>query len=90
MSDKSNAPASQKVESGPAPQLVAAIVGVVVVLLLIVANTERVDVNFVVYKAHEIQLWWFTVIVALLTIVAERLILWAWRRHRRRKNSANP
>ena len=87
MSDKkSNTPKTAKPDSGPAPQIIAAAVGLVVVLLLIVANTARVDVNFVVYKAQDIQLWWYTIVVAVVAVVAERLVMWAWRRSRRKRD----
>lgn len=87
MSDNTNdTPRSTKPDSGPAPQIIAAALGLLVALLLIVANTERVDVNFIVYKAEEIQLWWYTLVVAVVTIVAERLVVWAWRRSRRKRD----
>lgn len=90
MRDKKNdAPESAKPDSGPAPQIIAAVVGLVVVLLLIVANTARVDVNFVVYKAKDIQLWWYTIVVAVVAVIAERLVLWAWRRSRRKHDTSH-
>jgi uncharacterized integral membrane protein len=86
-SKKNDTPERAKPDSGPAPQIIAAAVGLVVVLLLIVANTARVDVNFIVYKAQEIQLWWYTILVAVVAVVAERLVSWAWRRSRRARDN---
>jgi membrane protein implicated in regulation of membrane protease activity len=53
---------------------VAAIVMGGIVLLLIAFNTARVEVNFLVFKAQSIQLWWFTILVILFTLVTDRLV----------------
>ena len=53
---------------------VAAIVMGGIVLLLIAFNTSRVEVNFLVFKAQSIHLWWFTILVILFTLVTDRLV----------------
>ena len=75
---------NNKIEGGPGLRVVAAAVGLVLVLLLTFANTERVNVNFLVYKAKDIPLWWFTILVAIFSVVTERLVLAVIRRRRKR------
>ena len=65
---------------------VAAIVGAVVIISLIAANTTRININFVVYKAHNVPLWWYTVIIIALTILTDRVVRFVTRRPRIRKN----
>ena len=64
---------------------VAAIVGAVVIISLIAANTTRININFVVYKAHNDPLWWYTVIIIALTILTDRVVRFVTRRLRMRK-----
>jgi len=82
MASKDTTPA--KVETGPGARTIAAGVAAIVGLLLIIANTARVDVNFLVYKAEDIQLWWFTILVVFCTLVVERLIMAALRRRKKK------
>ena len=65
---------------------VAAIVGAVVIISLIAANTTRININFVVYKAHNVPLWWYTFIIIALTILTDRVVRFVTRRLRIRKN----
>lgn len=74
----------EAIESGPGARTIAAGVAAVIAILLIVANTAKVDVNFLVYKAHDIQLWWFTILVAFFTLVVERLSIAALRRRKKK------
>ena len=64
---------------------VAAIAGAVVIISLIAANTTRININFVVYKAHNVPLWWYTVIIIALTILTDRVVRFVTRRLRMRK-----
>ena len=64
---------------------VAAIVGALVIISLIAANTTRININFVVYKAHNVPLWWYTVIIIALTILTDRVVRFVTRRLRMRK-----
>lgn len=75
---------ADKIEKGPGARTIAAGVAAIAIVLLVVANTERVDVNFLVYKAHDIQLWWFTLLVVFFTLVAERLAIAAFRRRKKK------
>lgn len=74
---------NSKFDDGPGIRVIAAGIGLVIVALLVFANTERVNVNFLVYKAHEIPLWWFTILVAVFSVVTERLVFAVIRRRRR-------
>ena len=65
---------------------VAAIVGSLIIIALIAANTTRININFVVYKAHNVPLWWYTVIIIALTILTDRVVRFVMRRRRIRKN----
>jgi hypothetical protein len=64
---------------------VAAIVGAVVIISLIAANTTRININFVVYKAHNVPLWWYTVIIIGLTIITDRVLRFVLRRRKANK-----
>lgn len=79
-----NEPTPDKIDKGPGAKTIAAAVAAVVALLLVVANTARVDVNFLVYKANDIQLWWFTLLVIFFTLVTERLVVAALRRRKKK------
>lgn len=76
--------AQDKIDKGPGAKTIAAAVAAVLAVLLVVLNTERVDVNFIVYKATDIQLWWFTILVVFFTLVTERLVMAALRRRNKK------
>ena len=63
---------------------IAALAGVVYLLLLIAVNTERVDIDLVFYTFRDTPLWWFTALVIISTLVADRLVRFIVRRVRRR------
>lgn len=65
---------------------VAAIIGTVIIVALIAANTTRIDINFVVYKAHSVPLWWYTVIIVALTVITDRVLRFVLRRRKTRKD----
>lgn len=73
-----------KIDKGPGAKTIAAGVAAVIAVLLVIANTARVDVNFLVYRANDIQLWWFTLLVVFFTLVTERLVLAALRRRKKK------
>jgi len=75
-----------KPESKLSPAGVGAIITVVFLLLMIIANTKRTEVNFIVYKATDIPVWWLMVVVVALTLIVERLVGIAWRRSKRKKD----
>ena len=64
---------------------VAAIVGGLLIVSLIAANTTRININFIVYKAHNVPLWWYTVIIIALTILTDRVVRFVTHRLRMRK-----
>ena len=75
-----------EIDKGAGLGTVAAIVGSLIIIALIAANTTRIDINFVVYKAHNVPLWWYTVIIIALTILTDRVVRFVMRRRRIRKN----
>ena len=75
-----------EIDKGAGLGTVAAIVGALVIISLIAANTTRININFVVYKAHNVPLWWYTVIIIALTILTDRVVRFVTRRLRIRKN----
>ena len=83
MNDKDIQP---KPESTLSPAGIGAIFVVVFLLLMIIANTKRTEVNFIVYKATDIPVWWLMVVVVALTLIIERLVGIAWRRSKRKKD----
>ncbi len=74
-----------EIDKGAGLGTVAAIVGALVIITLIAANTTRININFVVYKAHNVPLWWYTVIIIALTILTDRVVRFVTRRLRMRK-----
>jgi hypothetical protein len=64
---------------------VAALAGVVYVLLLITVNNERVDIDLVFHTFRDTPLWWFTALVIIATLVTDRLVRFIVRRIRRRR-----
>ena len=75
-----------EIDKGAGLGTVAAIVGSLIIIALIAANTTRININFVVYKAHNVPLWWYTVIIIALTILTDSVVRFVMRRRRIRKN----
>ena len=75
-----------EIDKGAGLGTVAAIVGALVIITLIAANTTRININFVVYKAHNVPLWWYTVIIIALTILTDRVVRFVMRRRKAHKN----
>jgi uncharacterized integral membrane protein len=76
------------VDSGAGIGTVAAIAGVLIIVALIAANTTRIDINFVVYRTHDVPLWWYTIILVALTIVTDRVLRFVIR-HRKANKDKN-
>ncbi|MSO15046.1 MAG: hypothetical protein CK521_02485 [Acidimicrobium sp.] len=76
----------QKIDQGAGLGTVAASAGALIIAALIAANTTRIDINFVVYKAHSVPLWWYTVIIVGFTIITDRVLRFVMRRRKARKN----
>lgn len=64
----------------------AALVMMGIILMLIAFNTARVDVNFLLFKVQNVQLWWFTLLVIIFTVITDRLIRFAFRLLRKKKS----
>jgi uncharacterized integral membrane protein len=71
-------------KEGASPALIGGLVAAVVLALLIVANTRKTEVNFIVDKA-EPPLWLLIVVTMIFTLIAERLVAFGWRRRKKRK-----
>ena len=84
MSDDINT--EKEVNSGAGVGTVAAIVGAIIIIALIAANTTHININFIVYKAHNVPLWWYTVIIVGLTIVTDRVLRFVLRRRKAHKD----
>lgn len=74
------------VDRGASPALLGGLVATVVLLLLIVANTKSTEVNFIFTKRHP-QLWVLVVVTMVITLAAERLVGFAWRRRKKKRDN---
>jgi len=74
-----------EIDQGAGLGTVAAIVGALIIVVLIAANTTRIDINFVVYKAHNVPLWWYTIIIVGFTIITDRVLRFVMRRRKAQK-----
>jgi len=75
-----------EIDKGAGLGTVAAIVGSLIIIALIAANTTRININFVVYKAHNVPLWWYTVIIIGLTILTDSILRFVKRRRKAHKS----
>ena len=75
-----------EIDQGAGLGTVAAIIGALIIVALIAANTTRIDINFVVYKAHSVPLWWYTLIIIGFTILTDRVLRFVIRRRKARKD----
>ena len=75
----------QKIDQGAGLGTVAAVGGALIIVALIAANTTRIDINFVVYKAHNVPLWWYTIILVGFTIITDRVLRFVMRRRKAQK-----
>jgi len=76
----------QKKDQGISFDTIAAIAGALIIGSLVAANTIRIDINFVVYKAHSVPLWWYTLIIIGFTILTDRVLRFVIRRRKARKD----
>lgn len=86
--DRNKDSAVEYVERGASPALIGGLVATVILLLLIVANTKTAEVNFIVAKP-KVQLWVLVVSTMVFTLIAERLVGFAWRRRKKRRDQKN-
>lgn len=83
--NKNRDSAVEYVERGASPALIGGLIATVILLLLIVANTRTAEVNFIVARP-KVQLWVLVVSTMVFTLVAERLVGFAWRRRRKHRD----
>lgn len=79
----------QKVDQGAGLGAVTAITGALLIVALIAANTSRIDINFIVYSADQVPLWWYTIIIVGLTIVTDRVLRFVIRHRKKNKKNDN-
>jgi ABC-type branched-subunit amino acid transport system permease subunit len=77
---------TQEFNQGLGLGTVFAIIGAFIIGALVTANTSSIDINFIVYKAHNIPLWWYTLIVVILAVITDRIIGFVMRRRKARRN----
>ncbi len=75
-----------EIDQGVGLGTIVTIVGALIIVALIAANTTRININFVVYKAHSVPLWWYTLIIVGFTIITDRVLRFVMRRRTARKN----
>lgn len=73
-------------DSGPGIATIGAAVAIVVLILFVVANTKKTEVNFLIFKADNVSVWWVIVLTAVITLISERLAGYAWRRRKNKKD----
>jgi uncharacterized integral membrane protein len=76
----------QKKDQGVSFGTIAAIVCALIIGSLVAANTTRININFVVYKAHSVPLWLYTLIIVALTIITDRILRFFLRRRKAHRN----
>jgi len=64
---------------------IVAIIGAFIIGALVTANTSSIDINFIVYKAHNIPLWWYTLIIIALAIITDRILRFVMRHRKANK-----
>jgi uncharacterized integral membrane protein len=61
------------------------IIGAFIIGALVTANTSSININFIVYQAHNIPLWWYTLIVVTLTVITDRILGFVMRHRKARR-----
>jgi phosphotransferase system glucose/maltose/N-acetylglucosamine-specific IIC component len=64
---------------------IVALIGAFIIGALVTANTSSIDINFIVYKAHNIPLWWYTLIIIALAIITDRILRFVMRHRKANK-----
>ena len=73
-------------DTGPNLATIGAAIAVVVLILFVLANTKKTQVNFLIFKADNVSVWWVIILTAAITLVGERLAGFAWRRRKAAKD----
>jgi len=76
---------TQEFNQGLGLGTVFAIIGAFIIGALVTANTSSIDINFIVYKAHNIPLWWYTLIIIALAIITDRILRFVMRHRKANK-----
>ena len=64
---------------------IVAIIGAFIIGALVTAKISSIDINFIVYKAHNIPLWWYTLIIIALAIITDRILRFVMRHRKANK-----
>jgi hypothetical protein len=73
-------------DTGPNLAMIGAGIAVIVLILFVIANTKKTQVNFLIFRADNVSVWWVIVLTAVITLIGERLAGFAWRRRKASKN----
>ena len=76
---------SDSTKSGLSLQMVGAIIAGVYVLILILLNNDKTKIDFL-FAHNEMPLWILLLLVAVVTLIGERLAMFAWRRHKKKND----
>jgi uncharacterized integral membrane protein len=74
-------------KTGPSAATIGATVAIIVLIAFIIANTKKTEVNFLFFKADNVSVWWVIILSAIITLISERLVGFAWRRRKPRKGT---
>lgn len=72
-------------KSGLSLQMIGAIVAGIYVLILILINNDETKIDFL-FAHNEMPLWILLLLVAVITLIGERLAMFAWRRHKKKND----
>lgn len=70
-------------KGGLSLQMIGAIVAGVYVLILILINNDETKIDFL-FAHNEMPLWILLLLVSVITLIGERLAMFAWRRHKKK------
>lgn len=73
-------------DTGPNLAIIGAAVAVVILILFVIANTKKTEVNFLIFRADNVLVGWIIILTAAITLVGERLAGFAWRRRKAAKD----
>lgn len=72
-------------KGGLSLQMIGAIIAGVYVLILILINNDETKIDFL-FAHNEMPLWILLLLVSVVTLIGERLAMFAWRRHKKKND----
>lgn len=76
---------SDSTKGGLSLQMIGAIIAGIYVLILILLNNDKTKIDFL-FAHNEMPLWILLLLVAVVTLIGERLAMFAWRRHKKKND----